>query len=60
MVKKGGELGMRKRIMRSVRKHLEALGYLFILVVIVLGLGKLIYETGILLILDTALGAIFG
>ena len=49
-----------KRIMRSVKKHLQALWYLFMLSVLVLGLGKLIYESGILLVLDALLGAIFG
>ena len=49
-----------KRIMRSIKKHLQALGYLCLLCMIALGLGKLIYETGFLLMLDAILGAIFG
>ena len=49
-----------KRIMRSVKKHLLALFYLFMLSVFVIGLCELIYESGILLAMDMILGAIFG
>ena len=48
-----------RRIQRSIKKHLLALGYLCGLVLLTLGIGKFIYETGILLILDTLLGTIF-
>ncbi len=48
-----------RRIIKSINKHMLAMCYMFMLCVGVLGLGKLVYESGILLILDMVLSTIF-
>lgn len=48
-----------RRIKRSIKKHVQALVYLCGLILLTLGIGKFIYETGILLVLDIILSSIF-
>ena len=64
---KMGDINMSKRakkhiksIIISINKHIHAIFYMFMLYMGVLALGKLIYESGILLIIDVILGTVFG
>ena len=51
---------MIRKILKNIDKYLKVLCCLFSLSILTLGILKLVYETGILLVLDTILGLIFG